>query len=133
MSRYILDTHIFLWLLFDPEKIDNNKLKTLQNPKNRVYITNISFWEISLKYGLGKLELSGIKPEELHQKAQKMGIEILEIGTALMSSFYKLPKIDLHKDPFDRIIIWKCINDSITLVSKDRKFLEYEQYGLKFI
>jgi len=133
MSRYILDTHIFLWLLFDPEKIDNNKLKTLQNPKNRVYITNISFWEISLKYGLGKLELSGIKPEELPQKAQKMGIEILEIGTALMSSFYKLPKIDLHKDPFDRIIIWKCINDSITLVSKDRKFLEYEQYGLKFI
>ena len=133
MSRYILDTHIFLWLLFDPEKIDNNKLQTLQNPKNRVYITNISFWEISLKYGLGKLELSGINPEELPQKAQKMGIEILEIGTASMSSFYKLPKIGLHKDPFDRIIIWKCINDSITLVSKDRKFPEYEQYGLKFI
>ncbi|MFP4485865.1 MAG: type II toxin-antitoxin system VapC family toxin [Campylobacterales bacterium] len=133
MNRYIIDTHIFLWLLFDPEKIDNKKLQALQNPKNRVYITNISFWEISLKYGLGKLELDGVLPEELPQKAQKMGIDILELDTATMSSFYKLPKVEVHKDPFDRIIIWKCINDSITLVSKDRKFPEYEKFGLKCI
>ena len=133
MNPYIIDTHIFLWLLFDPEKIDNPKLQTLQNPKNRVYITNISFWEISLKYALGKLKLNGISPEELPQKAQKMGIDILEIDTSTMSSFHKLPKVEVHKDPFDRIIIWKCINDNITLVSKDRKFPEYERFGLKFI
>ena len=133
MNRYIVDTHIFLWLLFDPEKIDNKKLQALQNPKNRVYITNISFWEISLKYGLGKLELDGVLPEELPQKAQKMGIDILELDTITKSSFYKLPKVEVHKDPFDRIIIWKCINDSIILVSQDRKFPEYEKFGLKCI
>jgi PIN domain nuclease of toxin-antitoxin system len=133
MNRYIIDTHIFLWLLFEPEKIDKNKLQILQNPKNKVFITNISFWEISLKYGLGKLELNGISPEELPDKAKKMGIDILEIDTATMSSFYKLPKVEVHKDPFDRIIIWKCINDNITLVSKDRKFPEYEKFELKFI
>ncbi|MFA5233458.1 MAG: type II toxin-antitoxin system VapC family toxin [Sulfurimonas sp.] len=133
MSRYIIDTHIFLWLLFDPEKIDNNKLQTLQSPRNKVYITSISFWEISLKYALGKLELNGVSPEELPDKAQKMGIDILEIDAATMSSFYRLPKVDVHKDPFDRIIIWKCINDNITLVSQDRKFVEYEKFGLKFI
>lgn len=132
MNRYIIDTHIFLWLLFEPEKIDKNKLQILQNPKNKVYITNISFWEISLKYGLGKLELDGISPEELPKKAQKMGIDILEIDTNSMSSFYKLPKVEVHKDPFDRIIIWKCINDNITLVSYDRKFPEYEKFGLRF-
>jgi len=48
-----------------------------------------------------------------------------------MASFYKLPKVDNHKDPFDRIIIWKCINDNFVLVSKDRKFPEYEPFGLK--
>ncbi|MBE0492618.1 MAG: type II toxin-antitoxin system VapC family toxin [Sulfurospirillum sp.] len=133
MNRYIIDTHIFLWLLFDPEKIDKSKLETLQNPKNKVYTTSISFWEISLKYGLGKLELNGIGPEALPEKAQKMGVDILEIDAATMSSFYKLPKVEVHKDPFDRIIIWKCINDNLTLVSQDRKFPEYEKLGLKFI
>lgn len=133
MNRYIIDTHIFLWLLFDPEKVDTKKLQILQNPKNKVYITNISFWEISLKYALGKLELNGISPEELSDKAQKMGVDILEIDTQNMSSFYKLPKVKTHKDPFDRIIIWKCINDNITLVSQDGKFSEYEKFGLKFI
>lgn len=133
MSRYVLDTRIFLWLLFEPEKIDNTKLQTLQDPKNRVYITNISFWEISLKYALGKLELNGISPEVLPQKAKKMGVDILEIDTSTMSTFYKLPKTEVHKDPFDRVIIWKCINDNITFVSKDRKFPEYEKFGLKFI
>lgn len=133
MRSYIIDTHIFLWLLFDPEKIDKSKLQTLENTKNKVYITNISFWEISLKYGLGKLELNGTSPDELSTKAKMMGLDILEIDTATMSSFYKLPKVEVHKDPFDRLIIWKCINDNITLVSKDRKFPEYEKFGLKFI
>lgn len=132
MNRYIIDTHIFLWLLFEPEKIDKNKLQILQNPKNKVYITNISFWEISLKYGLGKLELDGISPEELPKNVQKMGIDILEIDTGTMSSFYKLPKVEVYNDPFDRIIIWKCINDNITLVSYDRKFPEYKKFGLRF-
>lgn len=38
-----------------------------------------------------------------------------------------------HKDPFDRILIWKCINDNITLISQDKKFSQYKEYGLKFI
>jgi len=133
MNSYIIDTHIFLWLLFDPEKINSDKLQTLQNSKNKVYITSISFWEISLKYSIGKLELNGMSPLELPDKAKKMGIDILEIDTATMSSFYKLPKVGVHKDPFDRIIIWKCINDNFIFVSKDRKFPEYEKFGLKFI
>lgn len=132
MNIYLIDTHIFLWLIFEPAKIDNLKLEILKNPKNKIYISSITFWEISLKYNLGKLELNGLRPEELPTVAQKMGLEILEIDTNTMASFYKLPKVNTHKDPFDRIIIWKCINDNLTLISKDRKFPEYEKYGLKF-
>lgn len=133
MSRYIIDTHIFLWLLFDPDKIDRDKLGILKNPKNKIYIAGITFWEISLKYNLGKLELSGLTPDELPAAAEKMGVEVLEIDNDTMASFYKLPKVDTHKDPFDRIIIWKCIKEQITLISQDRKFPEYLEHGLKFI
>jgi PIN domain nuclease of toxin-antitoxin system len=117
--------------LFDPDKIDTKKLQILKNPKNKIYLASITFWEISLKFNLGKLELDGLTPDELPSLSEKMGLEILQIDQNLMASFYKLPKIETHRDPFDRIIIWECINDNIILVSKDKKFPEYEKFGLK--
>jgi PIN domain nuclease of toxin-antitoxin system len=133
MKCYLIDTHIFLWLVFDPDKIDNKKLEVLKNPKNKIFIASISFWEISLKYNLGKLELNGLIPDELPKIAEKMGLDIMEIGKETMASFYKLPKVNTHKDPFDRIIIWKCINENLILISKDKKFPKYEKFGLKFL
>lgn len=133
MNSYLVDTHVFLWLLFDPDRIDPAKLVMLKNPKNKIFIASITFWEISLKYGLGKLELKGLLPDELPMLAEKMGLDVLEIDGEVMATFYKLPKAGNHKDPFDRIIIWKCIRDGLTLVSHDRKFPEYEAYGLKFL
>jgi len=48
MKSYLIDTHIFLWLIFEPSKIDKEKLEILKKPKNKIYIANITFWEISL-------------------------------------------------------------------------------------
>ncbi len=131
--KYIIDTHIFLWLLFEPKKIPDNMVQLLRDATNHVAITSISFWEISLKYNLGKLELYGVLPDELPKLAQKMGLDVEDIGAEKMASFYKLPKHDKHKDPFDRIVIWYCINKDATLVSCDGKFEEYELDGLKII
>lgn len=133
MNKFVIDTHIFLWLVFDPDKIDEAKLNILKNPKNRIYIASVTFWEISHKYNLGKLELEGYAPEELPVIAEKMGIETIEIHSKTFASFCKLPKCESHKDPFDRIIIWKCIDEDIALVSQDGKFSEYEAYGLRLI
>ena len=130
---YIIDTHIFLWLLFEPKRVPQNVLETLKNPSNKVSITSISFWEISLKYNLGKLELNGITPDELPKMAEKMGIEIQEIAAGEMASFYKLEKNSKHKDPFDRIIIWHCIEHNETLISLDGKFDAYVEFGLKVL
>jgi len=133
MNNYLIDTHIFLWLIFDPEKIDNEKLQLLKNPKNRIYLANIAFWEISLKFNLGKLQLNGLTPQELPKLADSMGLDVLEIDKNTMVSFYKLPKVSNHKDPFDRIIIWESINKNLTLISYDRKFSEYQEFGLKIL
>jgi len=131
--KYIIDTHIFLWLLFEPEKIDKTKLEVLKNPENSIYITSINFWEISHKFGLGKLELKGLKPDDLPDCALQMGIKILEIDSKNMASFHLLKRVEKHKDPFDRLIIWHCINNDFILVSKDGKFSEYSSLGLKVI
>jgi len=131
--RYVIDTHIFLWLLFDTKKVPTKILNRLKDASNAIYITSISFWEISLKYNLGKLELNGVKPEDLPQMADDMGIEVLEISAKAMASFYQLPKVENHKDPFDRIIIWHCIVHKDTMVSLDGKFGDYEVFGLRVL
>ncbi|CAA6803798.1 MAG: PilT protein domain protein [uncultured Campylobacterales bacterium] len=131
--NYIIDTHILIWLLFDHKKISKEKLEILKNPKNKIFITSISFWEISIKYALKKIELNGIYPEDLSKKCIQMGLRILDIDVNSMSSYYKLPKFDNHKDPFDRLIIKCAIDKNYILVSNDSKFKDYKDFGLKLL
>ncbi len=126
---YVIDTHIFLWLLFSPKKLPKKIVDIIQNPNNSILLSSISFMEISIKYNLGKLKLEGAVPEDLPQLAKMMKIDIISIGADVMSSFYKLPR-EKHKDPFDRILIWHCIKTDSILISVDGEFEEYEKYGL---
>ena len=126
----LLDTHVFLWLLFTPDKLSETVISEIKSPNNDVAVSVVTFWEISLKYALGKLELTGVKPEELPDFAAQMNLEILPITAAEASTFHKLPRLS-HKDPFDRIIIWQAIQRKMTLVSKDRDFKTYHKFGLR--
>ncbi len=130
--NYLLDTHTFLWALFDPEKLSGTAASVIVNTDNEIFVSVISFWEIALKFNIGKLSLQGVNPEELPLYAGKAGFEILGITPDEASSFYKLPKLK-HSDPFDRLIIWQCIQNGICLVSKDNVICDYAQYGLKII
>ncbi|MCD6197190.1 MAG: type II toxin-antitoxin system VapC family toxin [Deltaproteobacteria bacterium] len=126
----LLDTHGFLWSLFSPDKLSRAAVCEIKSPNNDVAVSVVTFWEISLKYALGKLELTGVKPEELPNFASQMNLEILPITVAEASSFHKLPRLS-HKDPFDRIIIWQAIQRKMNLVSKDRDFKAYRKFGLR--
>ena len=72
--RYLLDTHSFLWALFSPEKLSTWARKEIQDRENDVILSVVTFWEISLKYALGKLELPNTEPEELPEAAEEMGV-----------------------------------------------------------
>ena len=131
MHSFLIDTHILLWLFFSPEKLSKRTLKHLEDPKNQISVSSVSFWEISLKYRLGKLGLEGVLPNELPSLATQMGIHIVNITADEFASFYQLPLMKEHKDPFDRMIIWQCICQKMVFVSHDSKFEEYDCFGLK--
>jgi PIN domain nuclease of toxin-antitoxin system len=128
--KYLIDTHIFLWSLFMPEKIDPYAAKIIQTADNRVFVSVVTFWEIALKFGLNKLKLEGVTPDELPELASKIGFEILDLKPDDAASFYCLPRL-AHKDPFDRMIIWQAIREKMVMVSKDSKVAAYQQFGLK--
>ena len=130
--KYILDTHTLLWVLFEDEQLSEKAKVAIKKPENEILVSIVSYWEISLKYALDKLELQGIVPEELPKKSKEINIETLEISEEEASSFYHLPR-QKHKDPFDRLIIWQAINRKMPLISKDKPIKEYQKFGLEIL
>jgi PIN domain nuclease of toxin-antitoxin system len=128
--NFLLDTHVFLWALFGNDQLSESAAQIIINPENSIFISTITFWEISLKYSTGKLSLHNISPDILPDYAEKSGFEILPVTSKEVATFYRLPKLK-HKDPFDRLIIWQCIQQHISLISSDHELSEYEQFGLK--
>jgi len=128
--NYLLDTHAFLWAIFDSKKLSKIASEIILDTQNLIHISLISFWEISLKYNLGKIALKNILPDDLPFYTEKSGFEIIIPTTIDMATFYQLPR-EKHKDPFDRMIIWQCIQNNFNLISKDRNFKSYKNLGLK--
>ena len=120
-----------MWTLFEPHKIKNRILQIFKNADDSKLVSGISLWEISLKYSLGKLELFGTNPDEIYQKIPESGFDIIPIENDILSSYYKLPKKEDHKDPFDRLLIWQAINNDFILITIDKTIEKYIKDGLK--
>lgn len=129
MNHYLLDTHSFLWSIWQPEKLGLQAAAVLENSETQVFVSSITFWEVSLKYSLGKLIL-GCKPDQLLAIADEMGFTTLGLTAQEAALSYQLPRL-AHKDPFDRMLIWQAISKNMILISKDSQFSHYQQHGLQ--
>ena len=130
--NYLLDTHTFLWALSSVDKLSKKAVETIKNPKNEIFVSAVTLWEISIKVRLNKLNLDTIHPDELINLAERMEFQLISLSPEEASSYYKLSE-DTHSDPFDRMLIWQSISRNMTLISKDREFSKFSSYGLKFI
>ena len=129
--KYLMDTHILLWALLSPDKLSSKIIHVLEQ-RNEIQVSNFNFWEISLKYKLGKLELNNLTPLDIFEATKNSHFKIINIDALTTASLYKLPLRE-HKDPFDRMLIWYAIQHNITLLSRDRLFKLYHNEGLKVI
>lgn len=126
----LLDTHTFMWSMTDQKKLSPKVIQTLENTRNTVLVSAISFWEIALKYSIGKLELQGIFPHEFPQFALQAGFGLLPLMPQEAASNHQL-KGTWHRDPFDRMLIRQAIQQNMTLISKDEQIRKYRAEGLK--
>ena len=129
--NYLVDTHYLLWSLIDPSRIKKHVTEILTDTQTIKYVSKISFWEIALKYSIGKLKLEGTMPEEILNASRESGFKVLDIGEDDIVTSHLLPFIENHRDPFDRLIVWQCIRNDIVLVTADIRLRGYEPHGLK--
>jgi PIN domain nuclease of toxin-antitoxin system len=126
----LLDTHAFLWAAIEPEKLSARVRKVIADPSNEIHLSTISFWEIALKFALGKLILTGCTPDDLVPVARRMGLVIAAPSAEEAAGFHRVPRL-AHKDPFDRMLIWQTLQRDWTLLTKDRGLGAYAALGLK--
>ena len=130
--NYLLDTHAFLWAAFSPRKLSRRAREAIVDPDNEILVSVVTFWEISLKFGLGKIELEGIAPEDLPDVARRMGCEVLDLDAEDAASFHKLPRAG-HKDPFARMLVYQAIRRHKRLISRDAALAVYAPQGLELL
>jgi PIN domain nuclease of toxin-antitoxin system len=129
--KLLLDTCTFLWALHEPARLSAPARKALRNPLHSVHVSVITFWEISLKAGLGKLSLKGVTPEEYPALAAEAGWTVHPLAPGLAASAGRLCRNREHRDPFDRLLIWTAINEDFALVSGDKFLPDYAPQGLR--
>jgi PIN domain nuclease of toxin-antitoxin system len=117
--RLLLDTHALLWWLADVELAPRAR-DEIADPANTVAVSAASAWEISIKKALGKLSA----PDDLVQQIQASDFSPLpiEIGHALAAG--QLPRH--HEDPFDRMLIAQAQTEQLTIVTRDKRFADYD-------
>ncbi|MCP1381336.1 type II toxin-antitoxin system VapC family toxin [Runella salmonicolor] len=129
---YLLDTHTLIWAITEPQKLSATAKKVLINSENEILVSAVSFWEISLKYSIGKLTLEGYMPEDFPTAAIATGFKVIPLTAETTSTYHRL-KASYHRDPFDKMLIWQAIQHNFTLISCDENVHKYESEGLKVI
>ena len=121
--RYLLDTHAIIWHFESSSKLPQNITKIIYNPKNIIYISSISLWEIAIKMKLNKLDLS-ITLDDMLMRIKNSDINVLQIEDEYLQILSKLPF--LHKDPFDRLLISTALVEDLKFITVDENIQKYD-------
>ncbi|MDR1090929.1 MAG: type II toxin-antitoxin system VapC family toxin [Prevotella sp.] len=136
MTCYLLDTHIFIWLLTDDDRLDKNIREDIEYFQYPYYVSIETLREIVILQSLNKITFDG-GVEKIVNYLEKAQIQIMPIEINHIKTLENLPiaKVDkrIHDDPFDRLLIAQAIAEKFTIVSSDGKFLSYRDYGLKLL
>lgn len=130
-TRVLLDTHVFLWIFLDPERVPMNVKSFLRDdPKTEVYFSYASSWEIAIKFGRGKLSLPQPPDDFVRSRISRAGWLHLPIELDHVLNVFRLP--DVHKDPFDRLIISQAKTEKMSILTADPRFAGYDVDCVKF-
>jgi PIN domain nuclease of toxin-antitoxin system len=120
--NYLLDTHILLWTLIDPDKVPGPMRRIVEDTGNRVWFSAASIWEIAIKHSLAKADFA-VEPAVIWKAARETGLEELAVTAEHAVGVDALPW--LHRDPFDRLLVAQARAVGMKLLSVDPRVNAY--------
>ena len=123
--KLLLDTHAFLWFVWDDPQLSATAKAAIRDPSNRKLVSVASAWEIAIKAGLGKLTLGAPASVLVPRELARNGFHLLDISLTHATAVETLPQH--HRDPFDRLLIVQAQLEGASIVSIDAAF---DAYGI---
>ena len=120
--KFLLDTHIFLWAAYEPDRLSAKAIALLNDSDHELLFSAASIWEIAIKNGLGREDF------KVDARLLRRGLLDNDYGELAITSEHtvfleNLPPI--HKDPFDRILVAQAMVEGITLLTADSIVAKY--------
>jgi PIN domain nuclease of toxin-antitoxin system len=120
--RVLLDTHILLWALLAPQRLDADWRKILESPEHTIYFSAVNIWEIAIKRALDRPDID-VEPDAVRREALQTGFQELPISGIHAATVRHLP--DHHRDPFDRLLIAQAKTEPLLLMTDDAQIARY--------
>ena len=117
--RLLLDTHIFLWAIKDDRRLSKTTRSKILNATD-VYVSSASIWEAAIKVKLKKLDAD---VDQIMEAISESGFVELPITARHAAAVCHLS--DIHRDPFDRILIAQAISEPLTFLTADAELRNY--------
>ena len=118
----ILDTHILLWAAAEPDRLSSEAIRLINDEDNELYFSAASLWEIVIKTGLQRPDFQ-VNPHLLRRGLIENGYRELPITSRHTLTVSHLP--DIHKDPFDRILVAQAESEGFLLLTADELVARY--------
>ncbi len=116
--KLLLDTHIWLWSLREPQRLGRRSLHALQDPENELWLSPISLWEALLLERKGRISIQGDLAFWQARATARFREAPLTHEVVLRAH-----QLDLHSDPADRFLAATAKVFSLTLVTADERLL----------
>ena len=122
----LLDTHVWLWWVHDPDRIKSEARRLLEaeESRNGLLVSAVSFWEIALKTSIGKLELPMDVKSWLAKAQAYPGMRVIPLSAEAAVESTLLPGT-FHNDPADRFLVAQARIRGVPLATADGKILPY--------
>ncbi|MEX1200368.1 MAG: type II toxin-antitoxin system VapC family toxin [Methylophaga sp.] len=118
----LLDTHILLWAAAEPDRLSEKAIKLINDSQNKLFFSAASIWEVVIKNSLNRPDFS-VDPHLLRRGLIENGYLELPITAQHTLAVVHLPEI--HKDPFDRILVAQAESEGILLLTVDDLVASY--------
>lgn len=118
----LLDTHLLLWAAGLPDRLSEQARNMITEPRNQLWFSAASLWEITIKKGLGRQDFH-IDPHLLRRGLLDNGYTELPITGQHAMATAHLPHI--HKDPFDRMLVAQAESEGVLLLTADDVVARY--------
>lgn len=124
---YLLDTHVCLWAISNKSKLSPTVKNILEDNNAGVAVSQISLWEIAIKYRLGKFPEFNSTLEEFINTIVKTGFTVLPLKNEHLVAYFNYAHfVEDHRDPFDRLLLVTADFEKADFITKDEKFDAYK-------